>query len=133
MKLNNEAPRSKLRGIKAELRRSQPAFALKNFGAVRHAIHPYSKLQGILAKANKLWLTLLFVLFIIFGATLPFHLNAKSEDTPSDQALMTSMGIVRVSQKVKAPDFMLRDLAGKMVRLSDLRGKVVLVNFWTTW
>jgi hypothetical protein len=50
----NEAPRSKLRGIKAELRRSQPAFALKSFGAVRHAIHPCSKLQGILAKANKL-------------------------------------------------------------------------------
>jgi len=37
----------------AELRRSQPAFALKSFGAVRHAIHPWSKLQGILAKANK--------------------------------------------------------------------------------
>ena len=47
----NEAPRSKLRGIKAELLRSQPAFALKSFGAVRHAIHPCSKLQGILAKA----------------------------------------------------------------------------------
>jgi hypothetical protein len=31
---------------------SQPAFALKSFGAVRHAIHPCSKLQGILAKAN---------------------------------------------------------------------------------
>ena len=50
----NEAPRSKLRGIKAKLRRSQPAFALKSFGAVRHAIHPCSKLQGILAKANKI-------------------------------------------------------------------------------
>jgi len=29
------------------------ARALKSFGAVRHAIHPCSKLQGILAKANK--------------------------------------------------------------------------------
>jgi len=53
MLIQNEAPRSKLRGIKAKLRRSQPAFALKSFGAVRHAIHPCSKLQGILAKANK--------------------------------------------------------------------------------
>jgi hypothetical protein len=50
----DEAPRSKLRGIKAELRRSLPAFALKSFGAVRHAIHPCSKLQGILAKANNM-------------------------------------------------------------------------------
>jgi len=49
----NKAPRSKLRGIKAELRRSQPVFALAGFDAVRPAIHPCSKLQGILAKANK--------------------------------------------------------------------------------
>ena len=49
----NEAPRSELQGIKAELQPSLPAFALMSFGAVRHAIHPCSKLQGILAEANK--------------------------------------------------------------------------------
>ncbi len=32
-----------------------------------------------------------------------------------------------------APDFELKDLAGKQVRLSDYRGKVVLLNFWATW
>ncbi len=32
-----------------------------------------------------------------------------------------------------APDFALRDLAGRTVRLSDHRGKVVLVNVWATW
>jgi len=31
----------------------RPGFALKSFAAVRPAIHPCSKLQGILAKANK--------------------------------------------------------------------------------
>jgi thiol-disulfide isomerase/thioredoxin len=36
-------------------------------------------------------------------------------------------------QAVPAPDFQLRTLGGQRVRLSDLRGKVVLVNFWTTW
>lgn len=41
------------RDIKAELRRSQPAYALKRFDAVRPAIHPCSKLQIIPAKANK--------------------------------------------------------------------------------
>jgi len=32
-----------------------------------------------------------------------------------------------------APDFALETLAGDQVALSDLRGKVVLVNFWASW
>lgn len=32
-----------------------------------------------------------------------------------------------------APDFVLDDLAGDPLRLSDLRGRVVFLNFWATW
>lgn len=32
-----------------------------------------------------------------------------------------------------APDFALQDLQGRTVRLSDLRGRPVLINFWATW
>lgn len=32
-----------------------------------------------------------------------------------------------------APDFPLPDLEGNVQRLSDFRGKVVLLNFWATW
>jgi len=32
-----------------------------------------------------------------------------------------------------APDFRLTTLDGKTVRLSDLQGKTVLINFWATW
>ena len=32
-----------------------------------------------------------------------------------------------------APDFTLQALDGKDMRLSDLRGKAVLLNFWATW
>ncbi len=32
-----------------------------------------------------------------------------------------------------APDFVLRDVNGKTMKLSDLRGHVVYVNFWATW
>ncbi len=34
---------------------------------------------------------------------------------------------------VPAPDFVLPDLSGKVVRMQDLRGKVVLLNIWATW
>jgi cytochrome c biogenesis protein CcmG/thiol:disulfide interchange protein DsbE len=32
-----------------------------------------------------------------------------------------------------APDFSLQTLDGKTVKLSDFRGKAVLLNFWATW
>jgi peroxiredoxin len=32
-----------------------------------------------------------------------------------------------------APDFTLKDASGAAVKLSDYRGKVVVLNFWATW
>ena len=32
-----------------------------------------------------------------------------------------------------APEITLKNLQGQEVRLSDLRGKIVLLNFWATW
>ena len=32
-----------------------------------------------------------------------------------------------------APDFVLQDTEGKTHRLSDYRGKPVIINFWATW
>jgi peroxiredoxin len=33
----------------------------------------------------------------------------------------------------RAPDFTAQDHSGKMVKLSDQRGKVVLIRFWASW
>ncbi len=33
----------------------------------------------------------------------------------------------------KAPEFTAQDHSGKMVKLSDFRGKVVVVRFWASW
>jgi peroxiredoxin len=39
----------------------------------------------------------------------------------------------KVSIGEAAPDFTLKNIQGEDVTLSDLRGQVVLVNFWATW
>ena len=47
-------------------------------------------------------------------------------------ALAAFLGL-RQRASAMAPDFVVPDLSGRAVRLSALRGKVVLVNLWTTW
>ena len=37
------------------------------------------------------------------------------------------------SARKPAPEFSLKDSGGKTVKLSDYKGKIVLLNFWATW
>lgn len=64
------------------------------------------------------------VLVVMIGVAV--HKGGKGTDARGNM-------IGAVKGKV-APDFDLQDVAtGKTVRLSDYRGKAVLLNFWATW
>lgn len=58
------------------------------------------------------------------------HMQASLDD-PQFAAAMARLEAD--DQKRQNPEFSLKDLAGKEWDFEDLRGKVVLVNFWATW
>jgi len=72
-------------------------------------------------KNNFIGLVLLTVLAGLFA----FAQYRVKVDPPIDLTV--------VSRDSMAKDFELETLDGGRVRLSDLRGKVVLINFWATW
>jgi len=58
---------------------------------------------------------------------------AASQATPVADAASSASVEVGVRVGNRAPDFTLRSLDGSSVRLSDLRGKPVVINFWASW
>ena len=51
-------------------------------------------------------------------------------------ALLAVAGSVSAATQLlgaEAPDFVLKSLSGKNLRLSEYRGDVVMLSFWATW
>lgn len=72
----------------------------------------------------------------IFSITLVLFLSNPlifSVQADADIHYMGELGIIKLDDKIKAPDFALKDLNGKELTLEDFRGKIVFLNFWATW
>lgn len=80
-------------------------------------------------KKSNLTLIVMLVLVIILGAFLLLWnpTPAKEQERPTpEQATIVKDGH-------KAPDFEVQMFDGSTIKLADLKGKVVLLNFWATW
>ena len=73
------------------------------------------------------------------GTTYNFTIMSKdaagNEATSASNQTFTTLTPIPVGPKVgnRAPAFTLKDLNNNEVKLSDFRGKIVVVNFWATW
>lgn len=77
-------------------------------------------------------------LFVNNARPVKQSLNTASDRTRMTLRLLTLVLLVFspasvLQAQTKAPELKLKDLNGRTVRLSDYRGKVVLINFWATW
>ena len=70
------------------------------------------------------------VLIALLGVAIVQAMDKKAEPENVSQEA-ANMGGLKVG--AKAPDFELKTLAGDTVKLSDLKGKKVMLNFWATW
>ena len=96
------------------------------------------------------WLALLLALVLII--TVAYILYSKFRDkfyeggliidsatdpTVENPAVTTQVGdtadTTGTSSKFTAPDFTVIDKDGNTVKLSDMRGKPVVINFWASW
>lgn len=79
------------------------------------------------------WYLLLPLAALFAGAGAAGARQDVPKEEPPAVAVPVRQLRMALFRRVKAPEFALKDLSDKEVRLSHFRGKVVLINFWTTW
>lgn len=76
---------------------------------------------------------LILLTFLAVGCTNSNSSN-EANNTEQTQDQITEENISSDKKEVTiAPDFELESLDGTMIKLSDLRDKNVIINFWATW
>ena len=85
-------------------------------------------------KKSNLTLILMLVATLAIIAVLLFWNPTTATAEPAAPQTQEQIDASTIAKEgMEAPDFTVEMFDGQNVRLSDLRGKVVLVNFWATW
>ena len=90
-------------------------------------------------KANNRMLVILLALIAVVCVALWYADKVEREgkaaaaaEQPADEAAEAA-AVTLAGEGAEAPDFTVEMIDGSKVALSELRGKVVLLNFWATW
>jgi peroxiredoxin len=76
---------------------------------------------------------LITYMVISYGKPESTFLIKENTDSSEIDRLLRDMGVTNVPHLAPPVDFNLLDLTGKRVMLSDFKGKILFLNFWTTW
>ncbi|MEX0805767.1 MAG: TlpA disulfide reductase family protein [Candidatus Binatia bacterium] len=84
------------------------------------------------------WIGAFFVAAVIVAAVAFYSLKGDFSRQEQSPAAVVQGGTNKLKLEIPkaptlAPEFELKDPAGKQLSLRELRGKVVLLNFWATW
>lgn len=72
----------------------------------------------------------IFLIIVLSGFTV---FGCTEKPTSDDGNLLNQSKELQQQVDQKAPEFELKTLEGNIVKLSDYKGKVVLLDFWATW
>ncbi len=84
------------------------------------------------------WMVIALVLVgVLAGAMFLYNkysedFNMNNQNQQEEQSSDTEQS-TEPNNKFAAPDFTVTDVNGNEVKLSDFKGKPVVINFWTTW
>jgi len=84
---------------------------------------------------NKLIWILVFILALLAGSSYYNHDKSPNIDQPAQQKGSPDTGASssKAAKGKLAPEITLNNLNGQTVKLSNYRGKVVILNFWASW
>jgi thiol-disulfide isomerase/thioredoxin len=73
------------------------------------------------------------IIGLIFGGIFIWVVSYFQSDTQMSELIDDSEGTFKIQLSAPAPEFLLESVSGNKIKLGDLTGKIVLVNFWATW